>query len=323
MTITISHSHLEGTLVSGIRRGDGTYEILKANGFRWFRSLGQMGLINSRDRAPRQYVINSAAAALRAAGHTVTVEIDNTYRPAGEVQADKDARQQDRADALAAKAERRSGAAESAWAAEQRAHEALPPGGEPIHVGHHSEGRHRRAIERSWNKLGKAVQAQHLADETQSRADIAASTTAQRYSVHQVANRLDKLNAEQRADERARDGHTRTVSRSHNIIAHTPPATGQYLETLRARITARADEIAYWESIRHQHLADGQAVAYGPENIAKGDEVEYRGMWYPVLRTNKKSVTVPSMMIEGYTHTIAYHRIGKHRPAPNHEADKS
>ncbi|SIC63767.1 Domain of uncharacterised function (DUF3560) [Mycobacteroides abscessus subsp. abscessus] len=323
MTIKISHSHLEGTLVSGIRRGDGTYEILKANGFRWFRSLGQMGLTNSRDRAPRQYSIDSAAAALRAAGHTVTVEIDNTYRPAHEVQADRNARQQDRANALAAKAQRRHGAAESAWAAEQRAHDALPPAGEPIKVGHHSENRHRRAIERSWDKLGKAVQAQDLADETQRRADVAASTTAQRYSVHQVANRLEKLRAEQRADERARDGHTRTVSRSHNIIAHTPPATGQHLETLRARIAARADEIAYWESIRDQHLTDGQAVAYGPENIAKGDEVEYRGLWYQVLRVNKKSVTVPSMMIEGYTHTIAYHRIGEHRPASTREADKS
>ncbi len=35
--------------------------------------------------------------------------------------------------------------------------------GQPILVGHHSERRHRKALERSWDKLGKAVKAQEKA----------------------------------------------------------------------------------------------------------------------------------------------------------------
>lgn len=48
--------------------------------------------------------------------------------------------------------------------------EGLPPSGEPIKVGHHSEGRHRRAIERSWDNLGRSVKASEEADRLASRA---------------------------------------------------------------------------------------------------------------------------------------------------------
>ena len=50
--ITITHTAADGTLADGMVRGDGTYEILKANGFHWFRSLGLMGIQSSRDRQP-------------------------------------------------------------------------------------------------------------------------------------------------------------------------------------------------------------------------------------------------------------------------------
>ncbi len=38
------------------------------------------------------------------------------------------------------------------------------PVGQPILIGHHSERRHRKALKRSWNKLGKAVKAQEKAE---------------------------------------------------------------------------------------------------------------------------------------------------------------
>ncbi len=75
--IDITHTAADGTLADGMIRGDGTYEILRANGFRWFRSLGMMGIQSSRDRQPNEYKINRAARALTEAGHTVTVEIES------------------------------------------------------------------------------------------------------------------------------------------------------------------------------------------------------------------------------------------------------
>ena len=65
MTIEITHTAAEGTLVHGTARGDGTNTILKANGFRWFRTLGLWGIAGSRDRQPNRYKIDRAADALR------------------------------------------------------------------------------------------------------------------------------------------------------------------------------------------------------------------------------------------------------------------
>lgn len=43
--------------------------------------------------------------------------------------------------------------------------------GEPIKIGHHSEKRHRALIERNWNRMGKSVENQKIAEEHESKAD--------------------------------------------------------------------------------------------------------------------------------------------------------
>lgn len=136
--ITIVHTAAAGTLVEGTSKGDGTNTVLKWYGFRWFRTLGCWGIAASRDRQPKEHTINRAAQALREAGHSVTVEIDRDHRAAAEAEADRIARQDERADAIAAKADHHRAAAGAAHERADRAHEALPPGGEPIKVGHHS-----------------------------------------------------------------------------------------------------------------------------------------------------------------------------------------
>jgi hypothetical protein len=49
------------------------------------------------------------------------------------------------------------------------------PFGQPILVGHHSEGRHRRTLEKSWNLMGKFVALSAQAKETARRADAVGS----------------------------------------------------------------------------------------------------------------------------------------------------
>ena len=44
------------------------------------------------------------------------------------------------------------------------------PAGQPILVGHHSEGRHRRTLDRSWNALGKSVEMSKLAEHHEQKA---------------------------------------------------------------------------------------------------------------------------------------------------------
>lgn len=79
MSIAIVHTVAEGTLVQGTRRGDGTNTILKAAGFRWFRSQGLWGITGSRDREPDLGKIERAAAGLRGAGHTVAVHVEKNH----------------------------------------------------------------------------------------------------------------------------------------------------------------------------------------------------------------------------------------------------
>ncbi|MFW0797623.1 DUF3560 domain-containing protein [Gordonia sp. CPCC 205515] len=322
MTITISHTPDDGTLVDGTSRGDGTNTILKACGFRWFRTLGMWGIPNSRDRQPNRHKIDHARRALTDAGHQVTVELDTSFRDTATVEADKAERQHARAAALEAKADRHRDRADAAWDADRRATAALPPGGEPIKIGHSSEARHRRAIDNAHAKLGQAVAAEKQATETARRADVAAEGTARRNNPRTVANRIEKLEADQRRDERARDGYTRTLyttSSGQKVCDTTAPATGTYREQLDARIAQRADEIAHWRQVRAEQIATGQAGDYGPDTIAKGDQVRTRfDDWCTVLRVNKKTVSVETRAPFGgrtIRGTLPYQNITGHRPA--------
>jgi DNA repair exonuclease SbcCD ATPase subunit len=54
----------------------------------------------------------------------------------------------------------------------------LPDNGQPILVGHHSERRHRAAIDRAHANMGKALELQAEAERAESRADAASSSTA-------------------------------------------------------------------------------------------------------------------------------------------------
>jgi hypothetical protein len=97
--ITIKHTHEDGTLVYGTRKGDGVYDIIRKweNGnFKFFPSLRMIGLRNSRDRVADRWAINAAAKALREAGFEVEVEIDDTFRDRAQVLEDKADRLEDR-----------------------------------------------------------------------------------------------------------------------------------------------------------------------------------------------------------------------------------
>lgn len=60
----------------------------------------------------------------------------------------------------------------------RRSLQGLPDNGQPILVGHHSERRHRAAIDRAHANMGKALELQAEAERAESRADAASSSTA-------------------------------------------------------------------------------------------------------------------------------------------------
>lgn len=159
-SLTITHTHAEGTLIDGTSRGDGSAEILKATGWRWSRNLGmwfvpQTRLVSSPARAQR--VVKLTVAALQSDGFTVEVEADWSI-PVDSLEA-RIAQQEGRVAALGAKVARKVAAEAVADARAETAGNALPWGGEPIKIGHHSEGRHRRALEKAHATASKAAEA--------------------------------------------------------------------------------------------------------------------------------------------------------------------
>lgn len=299
--ITITHNREAGTLLDGTTRGDGTYEILKPYRWRWSRNLDSWYLPNSRDREANRYTINRTAEALRAAGFAVTIDIDDTPRPTAEVEADRAARQADRVDALTAKAARKSDAADAAHANARRRIDALPPMGEPIKIGHHSEHRHRRAIARADTAMSKSVAADQEATTAADRAEAATHTTSHREDVGVTLRRIEKLEADKRGYERQVNGTTNTYN--------PKPATGARLETLTRRIGELTDQIEYWKRHVDNKKAEGITV-YDKTMIRKGDYVKYSnlGLWpHPVQRVNAKSVTVGTDYT--WTETLPYNKI--------------
>ncbi|MBB3752582.1 hypothetical protein FHT44_005094 [Mycolicibacterium sp. BK634] len=317
--VEITHTAEDGTLVDGTSRGDGSNVILKAHGFRWFRTLGMWGIPNSRDRQPNMYKINRAAEALRADGFNVVVSVDASHRDVAEAEADRAQRADDRADALAAKADRRADQATAAWDRHDRACEALPPGGEPIKIGHHSERRHRNAIDKAWNALGSACEASTAAEEAARRADVASRATAHRNNPVTVKNRIDRMEAEQRKDQREIDGRPKRLIGTFNgqpVYDYEAPASGSRRETLESRMAQRADEITYWKGVFAELQAAGLASTYSKETVKKGDQVKYRGSWYNVVRANAKTVSVHFFGgSQNWSNLIGYHEISGHRSA--------
>lgn len=309
--LTISHTRPAGTLIEGTSRGDGTAEVLKSCGWRWSRNLGAWYVPQSRDSLAKRHLIDTTQARLQAAGHQVTVTVDDTARPAAEVEADRIERQIGRVDALNAKAGRQQGAADVLDSRAGQLADMLPLG-QPILVGHHSEGKMRRHAEKVDRTMRAAVDAQREADLAAGRADAASTTTRARYSPVTVANRIDKLGADIRDAQRRSDGHTRNVG---GYIETTPPAEGDYRDRLIDRIADLTDQLTFWQQIREQLVIDGQATNYGPEIISKGDRVKIRGTWYRVVRANKKTVTVPSSL-GTWTNTSPYQEIQEHQPTP-------
>lgn len=139
-------------------------------------------------------------------------------------------------------------------------------------------------------------------------------TTSARYNPETVKNRIDSLQARQHADQRVLNGHERTlfVVRGVRQVEKTAPIEGAYRESVIARMEERADQISYWEGVRAEQIASGQATNYGPEDIAKGDQVQRRGQWYRVIRVNRKTVSIPSIVGGGWTDKVAYHELSGH-----------
>ena len=304
--ISITHTSASGTLVEGTSKGDGSAEILKVNGFRWSRNLGSWYLPRSRDQKPKTAIIHRASEQLRGAGNTVRESIDSTPRLEAEVETDRAAHDAARAERREVKAARLHDLAATQQARADAYDRQLPPMGQPILIGHHSEAKHRRTLERARAMTLRTMDTKKAATEMDEAARVAASATTHRHNPVTVGNRIKTLQAELRGLESQLTTATTTEKEK-------PWAPARAAE-LKAQILTHEDKLTYWSSIRAEQIATGQIVDYSKDTISKGDLVHYLGDWYPVVRANAKSVSIRQHPERSWTHTVEYHKLTGHKP---------
>lgn len=303
--ISISHSAEHGTLIEGTSKGDGSPEILKANGFRWSRNLGSWYLPRSRDQRPKMAIIDRTCEQLSNSGHSVERELESALRPEAAVEADRSIRD----DARAARREVKASRLKDLAAAQQDKADGydrqLPPMGQPILVGHHSEARHRKALDRARTWTLRTMETERAAKEMADSAKVAATATTHRHNPVTVGNRIKTVQAELRAMK-------------SQLVATTTTYKDKSWATLRAaelseQITAHEDKLAYWEGIRAGQIDAGLVVDYSKDSISKGDLIHYLGDWYPVVRVNAKSVSIRQRPDQTWTQTVEYHKLTGHK----------
>lgn len=193
------------------------------------------------------------------------------------------------------RSERYSGYSENAQArAEASSHSAheigrFIPMGQPILVGHHSERRHRRDLDRIDSQMGKSI-------EESKRAD---------YFSYRSAN----LERESKRITQDRSYIMNRIEETEAYLARLNRHAAQYSD-YTTRVTETEEKLSYWRgqlaSIESTLKDAGRRVA-SPENVKVGFYVCYSGKWYEVARVSKKSVTIKNWLdVPTFTYRLRY-----------------
>ncbi|WP_327421773.1 ParB/RepB/Spo0J family partition protein [Streptomyces sp. NBC_01230] len=275
--ITITHTRAEGTLLEGSQKGDGAFELVRSFGFWFSRSLDGLYIRHSRDKEAQHWRINGAATALREAGHDVTIEIDeDTRRTFAEAEADREERADDRAERFSDRADRAVASADVRRATADQISKRFEFG-QPILVGHHSEGRARRDAARIDSNMRKSFEDRDRAGYWADRTRASENYTAHRNNPQRTLRRLERLRADLRQQERA---HANAVEKGWVSV-------GRHARLIQDL----TEEIAHWEQIVEKAKADGVKL-WGPDDFAPGDYALYAGSWYGVARVNPKTLSI-------------------------------
>jgi Domain of unknown function (DUF3560) len=288
--LIISHTNTEGTLVHGTSKGDGSNTALKAARLKWSRNLGAWFMPQSRGRAAKRGRIAALASSLETAGFTVTVDI-KTY-DAGEAFAALQSAGEERADALAETADRERARSDGSYAASHKAIEGIPVG-QPVLVGHHSEGRHRRDLARSDSHMRQSIEHGAKADRASERSDAALRQAARRENPVVMGRRVERLEARQRELTRWLQG-----------AGEAPLMRGELADV--------EQEIAFLR----QSIEESGVQQFTKADFQKGDLARIRGRWGIVAKANAKTLAIET----GYSWTdkYPYHEVtGRQRPGEN------
>jgi hypothetical protein len=276
--VVIRHTHEDGTTVEGSAKGDGVWEALRPLGWAYRRTPG-IFLRGSRYKGADRWKINRAADAVRALGLSCAVAIEETMSFAEREAARVDAAEE-RTERFTDRAGRAAESSQAARDASDRIGERFWMG-QPILVGHHSEGRARRDQERMHNAMRKSIAEGERAGYWASRAAAADAYERYRKNPGRTLRRIEKLEAERRGVLRERDGVDDKGRRAD--VWRAEPSEARR-EELTRRLAEYDEELTYWAETIKEAERRGFKV-WGKPDFVRGDFARWRGTWW--LRTSR------------------------------------
>lgn len=286
----------EFAALRGTTKGDAAQRAAIRRPWTWGGRTGAWVLPRNLRPETRAYAIRTVKAALEAAGYVVEVEDTGVRQTEAERREAAAERLEQRADRYDERAARRAAESDARYATVRRIGDMIPMG-QPILVGHHSEGRHRRDIERMHSNMTKSVEAQREAERLAERAEGLRRELVGTPLVT-LRRRIERLRVEVRDYDRKLDDAIGGGRRG--LLRDLRQRAQEALDLDQAELERRAEE-------------DGVRV-WTREDFVKGDEVMDRyGEWQPVIRVNAKTVTVPhgidGLRAAGHTWTRQYAEI--------------
>lgn len=270
-----------------------TIEKLKENGFRW---SGIQKIWYAKETPYRVDFLNSIAVYGGEVGEKLSIE--------EEVE-----RKVERAGARAIRYEERAEKAQATGEALlDQAHKMgdCIPFGQPILVGHYSEGRDRRYRDRIWNKTGKGIETLEKAKEYEHKAATAEKAVDRLFNTGTTLRRIEKLEAEWRSYYRTQETHDKYV----DLGCSDKGVSRKILENAELEMERIEKEIAYWK----QKIEESGVKVWKAEDFKKGERIIAGGSRATIERINKKSMTV-KYDTEWMNHLdvtkVMYHELGQ------------
>lgn len=174
------------------------------------------------------------------------------------------------------------------------------PMGQPILVGHHSEKRHRRDIEKIDNAMRTSVEESKKAEYYEEKAEMAKHTASGKQYSNPVylGNRIRECEATLKKLNRYLEGKMYSYSKPQPIS-----------EKSRLHYTERINEETEKLNFYKEKLVACGIEIHTKESLKekKCTHVKYGGTWYPVKSFNGKSITVLNWLdVARFTWSVPY-----------------
>lgn len=280
--LVVAHDPEEGTTIrTRDRAWNAAIKAMRYPRFVWSGSRTAWYVQQSADKAVPPYDLERIAAELRKAGATVEVKrVQGDVRSFAERLEDKRDRADARADRYATYSEKAAGRAEGAFKRAEQIGERFY-GGQPILVGHHSEGRARSDQAKAHRAMSKSVAEAAKAEHWEQRAEAVERHAARMEAPDVINRRLVTLSARLRDVERKLQGH---VSWTDDGKPFLKKPEGGYLEALQAEQRDVTEQITHWQ----EQLGAKGLRSWGPNDFRVG-QIIGQGV---VRAVGDKSVTV-------------------------------